>query len=603
MTLLQIIPSGSRYSPIAALKVASIIIIALGITSCSFSNKTDPVAIADLILKNAKVYTVEDDHVWAESVAVRDSKILAVGTDEEIKAYLGKETQVLDLDGRLVMPAFGDLHVHPVFGGMAQSRCPLMEGKGIKEYQAMITKCMAKTPGDGPLYGVGWDDSLFPPKGIPNKKFLDKVSTQRPLIFLSLDGHSIWVNSAALQLARITKDTEEPLNGTIYKDPETGEPVGALLETAMDLMEDFIPKPTAAEMQQSILYVADLFNGFGITSWHDAGIDLDSAGNSEILKAYRAVKNSGDLTSRVSIAFKWRSEPDDNEDPLDQIDLIKAASQRAEEWGLQAKAVKFYIDGVIPQQTAAMIEPYEHRDDAHRGLLQVPPEILNTAVTRLSVAGFQSHSHAIGDGAARAFLDAVEVAQKANNGNTLRPLISHLNVVEPGDHKRFAELDVIAVFQPLWATNYPYMDLTKRAIGEQRSQYIYPVNSITSAGGMIAYGADWPVASANPFHGLEVAVTRTDVDDLQALPLLPDEGVTLRQAVRSYTYNVAYANNMENITGTIKPGKSADLIITNQNIFEIPVKDISQTEVLLTLFKGRAVHGKISDFTMLKTQH
>jgi predicted amidohydrolase YtcJ len=566
-----------------------------GLAACTTSDRI-PVApalaeaprspVADMLITNARVYTVDTGMPWAEAVAISGGKVAAVGSAEDLGKWVGPSTRVVDLGGRLLMPAFGDLHVHPVFGGMSFSRCSLHDGKSIADYQRAIAGCISRSPGAGPIYGVGWGDALFPPNGVPRKELLDAVSKDRVLIFESVGGHSYWVNSEALKQAGITRKTPDPANGHIDRDPKTGEPVGGLQESAMELVKKFIPEPTPAEMQSSIAYVAKLFNSLGITSWHDAGIDLAADGSSAMLDAYRQVKNEGKLTSHVTLAFKWA-----NDRSLEQIPTIVRAAEAARASGLKADIVKYYVDGVIPQRTAAMIEPYAG-SKVDRGKLQIAPEVLNAAVTQLAQRGMRAHVHAIGDGATRAGLDAFQAAG-SRNGTAHRPMISHLNVIDPADQPRFGELGAIAVFQPTWSSNYPYMDLTKQAIGAERSKSIYPAGAILRSGGMLAYGADWPVATANPLPGLQVAVTRVNFEEPATAPLLPEQGVPLAEAVRAHTLNVAIANGLEDITGSVQAGTSADLIVLDQNIFTVPAMNISQAKVIVTLFQGAEVFGSL----------
>lgn len=568
---------------ISCARLLSIIFVAT-VSACV--EREDSVVAADVIFTNARVYTAEPEMLWAGAVAVAGGKIVAIGESSDMRALQSSETHMVDLGGRLVLPAFGDAHVHPVFGGMAFSRCSLHEGQSIEDYQRIITECVAAEPGDGPVYGVGWEDALFPPNGVPRKEALDAVTTERALIFESVGGHTYWVNSKALELAGIDRNTPDPVNGKIDRD-ENGEPVGGLQESAMNLVGDLIPKPTAEDIEDSIVYTARLFNSLGITSWRDAGIDLASDGTSETMAAYNAVKERGNLTVHVSLDFRWA-----NERSLEQIPVILDAAKRAAELGLDARSVKFYVDGVIPQRTAAMIAPYDGTDEY--GPLQIDPDVLAQAVTRLGAVGIQSHVHAIGDRATRVGLDAFEQA-KAQNDSAVRPLISHLNVIDPEDQPRFGALGAIAVFQPTWSSNYPYMDLTKQAIGPLRSTYIYPANGVVKGGGMVAYGADWPVATADPLLGLQVAVTRVNYQEPGSAPLLPDEALTLEEAVRAHTINVAYANRREDITGSIALGKSADLIVLDKDIFELPATEIGSAKVLLTLFRGEAVYGRLEE--------
>lgn len=574
----------------AARCFALLVLGASAITGCAstdaYARKS---AAPDIILTNARVYTVEESQPWAEAIAIAGEKIVAVGSKATVTKLAGKYTRIHDLEGRFVMPSFGDAHNHPVFGGMAYSRCSLHDGQSIADYQRIIARCIAASPDHDVIYGVGWEDALFPPKGIPRKELLDAISNEKALIFESVGGHSYWVNSRALERAGITRATKDPVNGQIDRDPVTGEPVGGLQESAMELAAALVPSPTPTDLQNSIRYVAKQFNALGITSWHDAGIDLSTDGSSQTLEAYRSVKDAGALTAHVSLAFKW-----DNGRALDQIPAILAASKRAQDWGLDAKSVKFYADGVIPQQTAAMLEPYQHAGD-HRGPLQIAPETFEAAVVQLGAAGIQPHVHAIGDRSTRVALDAFAASRKAN-GDARRPMISHLNVIDPADQPRFGQIGVIANLQPTWASNYPYMDLAKEAIGPVRSQSLYPAASVLKGGGIIAYGADWPVATANPLLGLQVATTRVNYEEPQSPPLLPGEVLTLAQAVRAHTINVAFANGFDGFTGSLIAGKSADLIVLDRDIFAVPGSDIGKAKVLLTLFKGQSVHGDWAQF-------
>jgi predicted amidohydrolase YtcJ len=565
--------------------------LAIGIALAGLGGeiKAAPAVGPDLILTNGRVYTVEAAKPWAQAVAVKDGKILEVGSVAEIARLKRSNTKVVDLGGRLLMPAFGDAHAHPVFGGLSYSRCSLHEGKSLEDYQRIIADCVAKSPGQGTVFGSGWNQALFPPNGVPRKEILDAVTTVRPLIFES-DGHTLWVNSKALELANITRETPDPPNGKIDRDPATGEPVGGLEEAAMGLMEKLTPPPTAKDREAAIGYTVKLFNSLGITSWHDAMVEWDASGASAVLDAYKAVKDRGELSVHTALDLQWN-----NGRGLDQLPDILKLTDRAHTMGLRATGVKFFIDGVIPQQTAAMLAPYEGTTE--KGASQIPLETLAEAVTQLDAKGLQAHFHAIGDGGVREALDAVQRARARDGMTDTRPMISHLNVVDPADQPRFGQLGVTAIFQPLWACDEPYMRLTVERIGPKRAGYIYPANSILKAGGKLAYGADWSVASANPLEGIEVALTRIAPGDANAKPLLADEGVTLAQAVQAYTLNVAYVNHLDKQTGSILAGKSADLIVLDRDIFAIPTTEISKAKVLLTLFQGREVFG---GFSMLR---
>lgn len=541
---------------------------------------------ADTILTNGRIYTVDKSRPWADSVAIKDGRIVAVGSKAATAKYKGAATRTVDLGGRLVLPAFGDAHAHPLFGGMSRTRCPLHEGKSIEDYQRMIRKCVAETPGDGTVFGVGWEDSMFPPNGVPRKEVLDAVSTTRPLIFKSVGGHTYWVNSKALEKAGITRDTKDPVNGMIDRDSKTGEPVGGLQESAQELVEPLVPPPTDAEIQASVRYVAKHFNSLGIVAWNDAGVDWDDKGGSRMIDGYKAVKDAGDLTSYVTVALTWK-----NGTGIEQVPGLLKAAARGNALGIPTNTVKFYVDGVIPQKTAFMLAPYE--GDSSRGTPQIDPEVLKQAVTAIDAKGLHAFLHAIGDGGVRISLDAVEAARTANGIRPTHHMVTHLNVVDPADQPRFGKLDTFAQFQAQWSSWYPYMELTQQAIGVKRMEYIYPAGSIVRAGGKLAYGADWPVDTADPIYGLEVAMRRATPGDPNAKPLLAKEGVSLETAIESYTLNVAYVNGMDKFTGSIVAGKNADLVVLDKDLFKLPAHEIAKTKVLVTLFQGKAVYGDL----------
>ncbi|MEE4452176.1 amidohydrolase [Novosphingobium resinovorum] len=538
---------------------------------------------ADLILTNGKVYTVDAAHPWAEAVAIRGGRILAVGSAKAVARRKGARTEVVDLGGRMVVPGFGDAHAHPMFGGLTHARCPITDGKTPEQYAALIAACVAKKPGDGVVYGIGWAQTNFP--GIsPRKETLDAISKDRPILFGSFDGHAMWANSKALELAGITRDTPDPLGGTIGRDAN-GEPNGAIWElSGIALFDKLIPPPTPAELQASIRYVVHHFNSLGITQWHDAGVEFNDDGTSPMVEAYRAVRDAGQLTAHVAIDLKWK-----NERGLDQIPAIIAASKRAEGYGLNAHSVKFYLDGVLPQHTAAMLQPYVGTNE--RGKPAVTPATLAAAVTQLDAQGIQMHTHSEGDAAVRESLDAVAAARAKNGRSDTRPMISHMNVIDPADQPRFGQLGVYAVFQPYWASNYDDMDLQKKAIGPERASNIYPAANVVKGGGKMAYGSDWPVDSAYPLDGMQVALTRTNPLEPQRGALLPDQAVTLKEALASYTLHVAEADHFDKDTGSIVAGKQADLVVLDRNIFELAPDAIAATKVVLTMFEGKPVYG------------
>lgn len=563
---------------------AGILLAVFVLSTCGLQIDRVP---AELIFRNAKIYTQDKNNPVATAIAIRDGQIIALGNDDDTDKWRGSKTRVIDLAGRPIMPSFGDAHVHPVFGGLAYSRCSMHGGNSIDDYKAVITKCVEETDSDRWVYGVGWAPGLFPPDGIPQKEILDTIAPDRPLVFRSTGGHSLWVNSKALELAGITKDTPDPANGRIDRDPVTGELLGGLQETAKDLVASFLPEPTQKDFQNAILYTIDHLNVLGISNFLDAGVDVAADGTSAIIDAYKVLQAAGDLNAHIEIAVKWN-----NEAGLEQIPALMTAANNVSGPNLSSHTLKIWIDGVIAQRTAALLEPYSDAPAEH-GEPTMTADMLNEVVSRFDAEGFQVMIHAIGDKAIRMALDAFDAAREQNGINDNHHQITHAELITSEDIIRFSELDVVANFQPLWSTMDPYMQMTAVRIGPERMGYVYPANSVLKAGGKIVYGSDWSVASANPFEGIEVALTRRTPGQLDAVPLLTDEAVTLAQALEAYTLMVAYVNHNEDRTGSLAVGKSGDLIVLDQDIFTVPTYDISKTNVLLTLYAGEVVYGSL----------
>jgi predicted amidohydrolase YtcJ len=556
--------------------------LVLLIAACG-SETAEPTG-ADTVLTNGRIYTVAADRGWAEAVAVTDGRIIFVGSNEDAANHIGSNTTVTDLDGRMMLPAFQDSHIHPIYAGIEASACNLNELNDLAAYRAVIGEYAAANPDVEWITGGGWSMPVFGPGGSPSKTIIDELVPDRPVFLSSADGHTGWANSRALEIAGITKDTPDPPDGIIDRDPETGEPIGSLQEGAMTLVTQHIPPTTLADQVAGLEYARDLLHSYGITSFNDAIV------NRPDLEAYRALDERGDLKLRVVASIWWDRMRDE-----DQIEDIKALRADFDTGGLvRPTTVKIMQDGVMENYTAAMLEPY-HVESGTKGIPMVEPETLKSAVALLDAEGFQVHFHAIGTAAVRQSLDAIEAALTVNGQLGNRHHISHLQMIHPDDVPRFAELDAIANFQPLWAYNDAYVtELTVPFIGEERAAWLYPIKSVQDAGGMIAFGSDWSVSTANPFPQIETAVTRLSATGEDFPVLLPEERIDLESAIVAFTINAAYLNKHEDQTGSIEVGKLADLIVIDQNLFEIAPADISETRVLLTLFGGEVVHGDIN---------
>ena len=420
------------------------------------------VRTADLILRHGAIYTMDAARSWAEAVAIADGRILYTGPDSGAAKLAGPSTKIIDLRGRMVLPGFHDSHTHLMEGGVGMSLCNLKDLKTPQDALAEIRKFAAAHPERPWVTGAGWDLPVFP-AGNPRKEQFDEVVNDRPAYMESADGHSGWANSKALAVAGVTKNTPDPAGGRIERDPATGEPTGTLRESARELVTKRIPATTPAENAAGLKRAVELANSLGIISVQEA----DSS--DEVLAAYRALDDSGQLNARVVAALRTDALKGEEQ-------VVGLVERRARFTGkrVRATAVKIFADGVIESGTAALLEPYLNRGGS-RGELNFEPERLAKLVTRLDREGFQVHIHAIGDRAIRVSLDAHEAAQKANERRDARHHIAHLELLEPEDIPRFRELGVIANFQPLWAFADPYIkDLTLPVLGPARYHLALP---------------------------------------------------------------------------------------------------------------------------------
>lgn len=533
-----------------------------------------PRPVADLVLKNGSVATMDASRSWAQAVAVRDGRIVFVGTDLEAAKWIGPRTQVRDLGGRLVLPSFHDSHVHPVTSGMELLTCNLNEAETADDVFATIRRYAAEHPTEKWIRGGGWQLPIFP-NASPTKAQLDVIVPDRPVLLYAADGHSSWANSRALEIAGVTKSTPDPPNGRIERDAN-GEPTGTLREDASDLVSRFSPKPSHADHVVGLRLALEKANGFGITSLYEANAD------EEVLAAYKELDDRGELTARVHVALEM-----DLAKGLAEIPRLVELRRRFAGKRLSVDAVKIFADGVIEAQTAALLEPYVNRP-GDRGKPNIEPEALETLVAALDREGFQVHIHAIGDRAIRMSLNAFENARKVNGIRDARHHIGHLQLIDPADIPRFRRLDVIANFQPLWAYADPYItDLTEPVLGPARSRWLYPIRSVLVTGAIVVCGSDWSVSSLNPLDAIQVAITRRGLEDTGGKAWIPEEVADLPSMVAGYTINGAYLTHSERETGSIEVGKSADLVVLDRNIFDCPPSEIHKANVEQLHLEGR----------------
>ena len=535
---------------------------------------------ADIIVVHGRVYTENSKQPWAQAVAIRGAKIVAVGDDATIEKMRGMGTKVINAAGKLVLPGFTDCHIHFLDGSLSLGRVNLEGAKDAAEIQKKLREYALEHPGDDWILGRGWNYAMFGPEALPNKKYLDEIFPNRPVFLEGYDGHTYWANSKALALAAITNQTPNPTNGTIVRDPQTGEATGALKEAAQDLVAKVIPKPTRAEKLLALRAGMKWANQNGLTRVHSAGGDF------EILDLYDEMRHRGDLTLRMYVAY-FLNPPSLRPQDINAIE--KAGKKFHDEW-IDAEAVKFMVDGVVESHTAAMLEPYSD-DPSLRGKPFWEPANYNAAVAELDKRGLQLFTHAIGDYGVRMALDGYENAEQGNHKGDRRPRIEHIETVTAADILRFGKLGVIASMQPLHS--YPdadTLDVWARNAGPDRASRAWAWKSIASAGGHLAFGSDWPVVTLNPWEGIQTAVTRQTKEGTPANGFVAEQRLSVAQAVDGYTLGAAFAGRREKTEGSLEVGKLADLIIVSQNIFDINPRRIGATKVIVTIVGGRIVY-------------
>jgi predicted amidohydrolase YtcJ len=557
---------------------------------------------ADIIVRDVRVRgslrtrSGEWAREWGSAVAVRGDRVVGLGSNEDVTEFIGPQTRVVSAPGGLVLPGFQDAHVHPPTGGRNLRQVWLNDTHGRDAYLAEIARYATAHPDSPWIVGGGWAMEYFP-GGAPRKEDLDAVVPDRPVFLFNRDVHGAWVNSRALEIGGITGETPDPADGRIERDPDTGEPSGTLHEGAAYTFDArHVPLPDAREWEECLLAGQRHLHGLGVTGWQDAWVTPTT------LDTYCALARDGRLTARAVGALWW-----ERSRGLEQIeDLVEQRAQASGSSiesgsgvpGFFPTSVKIMLDGVLENNTGALLEPYCDGCGGHtnnRGLNFLDPALLAEAVTRLDSLGFQVHMHAIGDRAVRDGLDAVAAARAVNPDRDLRHHIAHVQVVHPDDVKRFARLGVVANCQPYWAQYEPQMtDLTMPFLGEERTAWQYPFASFLSGGTTIAMGSDWAVTTANPLEEMEVAITRINPEERDNECFLPSERITLDQALDGFTVGSAFVNH-DDVGGVLAVGQRADVVLLDLDICatgfataeRAPLADAT---VQLTVSGGRIVH-------------
>jgi len=561
--------------------VALILCVFFGaVGSVTAQDSKDAKNAADTVVLHGRIYTLNSKQPWAQALAIRADKIVAVGDDATIEKFRGPDTKVIDAAGQLVLPGFVDCHIHFMDGALSLGRVNLEGAKDVAEIQQRLREYAAKHAGNDWLLGRGWDYAMFGKAALPDKKYLDELFPDRPVFLEGYDGHTYWANSKALALAGITRNTPDPPNGIIVRDPATHEATGALKEVAQNLVAKATPELTRAERLAALRAGIHWANENGLTRVHSAGGDFPQ------LELYDELRSHGDLTLRFYIAYFM----DPPEMRPQDVEAIETARKKYRDEWIDTDAVKFMVDGVIESHTAAMIEPYSD-DPSLKGKLFWDPTKYSSAVAELDKRGLQLFTHAIGELGVRTALDAYQHAEEVNHTSDRRPRIEHIETISPSDIPRFGKLGVIASMQPLHS--YPdadTLDVWARNAGPDRASRAWSWKSIADAGGRYAFGSDWPVVTLNPWYGLQTAVTRQTREGTPENGFVPSQRLTVAQAVEGYTLGAAFAGRREKTEGSLEKGKLADLIIVSQNIFEIDPHKIAETKVRTTIVGGKVVY-------------
>ncbi|MFQ6014960.1 MAG: amidohydrolase [Anaerolineae bacterium] len=530
----------------------------------------------NLILRNGKVHTMDRGKPLAQAVAMAEGKIVAVGDDKEIEKEIGierlsgPETDVIDLQGKTVIPGFTDAHVH--FGDYALSldRANLDGAKSLEEALARVeVKIEELEPGHW-VQGWGWNHNDWIVPEFPTKKHLDRIAPHHPVALHRKDGHSVWVNSLALERAGISADTPDPAGGQIDRDPQTGEPTGILRERAMELVEDVIPRPTERHLQQALKEAMAKAHELGVTAVHN----MEGA---DVFAALQALHGRGELKLRFCVSVP--------SDDLDEAIKLGLRTGFGDDW-LRIGCVKMFADGSLGSQTALMLEPFEGQPD-NLGIVVNSKEEIKDWVHRALKAGLATAIHAIGDRANREVLDVYEEELRPESG--LRCRIEHVQLLHSDDIPRFAKLGVIASMQPIHATSDM---LAADKFWGKRSKGGYAWRSLLDSGARLAFGSDCPVEPLDPLLGVHAAVTRRRADGTPPGGWYPEQRITVDEAVYGFTMGAAYASGEEASKGSITVGKVADLVVLSQDIFTVDPMEILNTRVDYTIFAGEVVYDR-----------
>ena len=548
---------------------------------------------ADYVFKNGAVYTIDSKNPKAEALAVTGKKISYVGSNRGANAFIGKNTKVIDLKGKMLLPGFVESHTHPTLAIFAQGAD--LQTDSLDELLARTKAWADAHPDAKVIQGFGWRYTMFPTTG-PTKAALDKLFPDKPVLLIAIDVHSAWVNSKTLEMAGIDARTPDPAPGTSYfqRDPKNNEPTGWVVEIpAEQLVLAKLNPPTPEAVIAATAEKLQEFAAAGVTAVWDGGITVIPTEHG--LAGYQQMEKEGKLPVRIVGSYYWN-----NPEVTDPVKTVLELRRKFNSELVQARTLKILFDGGEAQHTAAMLKPYADQPGS-RGDYQLDEKLVKAAVLTAQANGIDTHAHALGDRAVRDYLNAVEVARKAYPDNPARHAASHVTFLADEDVGRFAKLNVTLQTSAQWAMPDPTMYRSAQIVGEDVAfREWYRMNSVLKAGGRLALGMDWPannyVASYRPLDAIQVAVTRAILPQYgkdQFTPVLPpvNERITLEQALKAQTIDAAYVLGLEEKIGSLKAGKLADIIVLEKDLHKIPPSGISTTRVKLTMMNGRITYS------------
>ena len=588
---------------------AALLITVLVCAAAPCAQAQNAVPPADLAYRHGVVYTVDAHDSIQQALAIRVGRIVYVGSDSGVAAFIGPKTTVVDLHGRMLMPGLVDGHSHPLQGGGTLLKCSLnYEQLTVEQMQARIQACLDREQAreaDAWFEVVNWfQEGMLPAGTVTSRATLDVLKTKRPIFVMSSFGHTALVNSRAMQLAGLTPRTADPLGGKISREP-SGNPTGILEDAAQEAVAKLIPAPSPADNVQAAQAALDAFRKQGVTTF------LDAMAETPALEAFAKVQRDGGLTARAHFALLIT--PPQGKNPVQAVASAKTLAQTYDQGPIEPRPrmtvrnVKLFLDGVItaPASTGSMLTPYLSLQGAptnphwapsrSRGPdVYFPAPVLSALLIEVARAGFEPHMHADGDRAVREGLDGIAVLRREFPGRDIRAAIAHDEIVDPADFPRFKQLNVNPVLSFQWEKQAPdTMEGAQEYLGPARFKYMEPAAFLAGAGARIAYGSDWPVDPLDEWFALKVGVTRTNApqpDHKYAAPLSEDKGLSRREVLRAITLNGSYELHQELSTGSLEPGKLADVIVLDRNFFDIPAAQIADIKVLQTVVGGQVVY-------------